>query len=419
MTTRFALAAAGAIAIAATACGANTSGEPPVVSAAQPAFGPLAGGAIVELTGSGFLSEAAAPDHVVVGGTESPLASVIDDQTLQFVLPPSARDGDAEIDVFNQNGTGSATGIFHYSSAPVITSITPGDVLFSSTVTTLTATGSGFQDEDAGTVQVLLDGQPAVDVEVQSDTQLTFTALPNQPLVTPTVTVLDSRGSGTLAPGFRYVPSTNPGLVLFPNDGRTFFTFFDPVGQTTISVPLKVPDSSGLHLRAVIAQADGTFLAFRSDGEFGVLDMSTQQIVSPLQVADRIPAAALVGGKILAFSASRNQLITVDATTGEATHLGSATFSCCGVAVAGDGSGNAFFVGRTPNLSVSKVDMTTGALSGTVTLSPSIHVADMRFLGGTLFAIANSELVSIDPATGSNTVVEELSANMTAMEVLQ
>nr|HEX4314041.1 IPT/TIG domain-containing protein [Kofleriaceae bacterium] len=417
MTPRIPLLAA-AIAVAA-ACGSPSTGVPPVVSGAQPAFGPLAGGTIVELAGSGFLADAAAPDHVVVGGTESPLASVIDDNTLQFVLPPSVIAGDAEIDVFNQNGTGSATGVFHYSSAPVITAITPGDVLFSSTTTTMTATGSGFQSEDAGTVTVLLNGTPAVDVEVQSDNQLTFTALPDHPLVTPTVVVSDARGSGALAPGFRYVPSTNPGLILFPNDGRTFFTFFDPVAQTTISVPLTAPNASGLHFRAVVAQADKTFLAFRSDGQFGVLDMSTQQITSPVTVADRIPAATGLGGKVYGVSMSRSQLVTVDPVTGIATRLGTATLQCCGVGLAANGSGQMFFVGETPQTTISKLDPATGALSGAVTLSPAFHVADMRFLGGTLFAVAANQLITIDPGTGSAAVVSELPATVTALEVLQ
>jgi hypothetical protein len=408
-------------ALAAVACG-NSNGEPPVVLLANPAFGPLAGGTIVELVGSGFLADAAAPDHVVVGGIESPLASVIDDHTLQFLLPPGNVAGDVAIGVFNQNGNGSATGIFHYSSTPSVATVSPGKVLFSSSSTTVTLTGSGFQSEDAGPVTVLVDDAPAVDVVVQNDSQLTFTALPDQPLVSPTVTVVDSRGSGSLAHAFLYVPSNNPGLVMFPNDGRTFFTFFDPVGNTTSTVLLKTENPDGLHLRAVVFEPDGSTIAMRSDGIIGQLDMSSQQIGSAVQIIDRIPAAALVNGTVYGVSMSRNILVSIDPATGIAMRVGSGAFACCGTALAANGSGTLYYLGpQTTNGSafISVLDPVTGALSNTVAVTPTEHVSEMRFLGSTLFAVGNAGLMTINPATGSATVVEALPFQATALEVVQ
>ncbi len=401
----------------------------PTVTAANPAFGPLAGGTIIELTGAGFLADAAAPDHVVIGGVESPLASVIDDSTLQFLLPTSVVAGDVEIDVFNQNGNGSATGIFHYSSAPTITSVAPGRVLFSSTSTTVTLTGSGYQDENAGPVTVLLDGTPAVDVMVQSDTQLTFTAPPGAPLASPAIAVSDARGTGTLASAFRYVPSNNPGLVVFPDDGRTFFTFFDSVAKTSLSVTLTSPDTNynpavNLHLRAVVFRADGTTIAFRSDGLLGTLDMAAQTLGSGVAIADKIPAATEVNGTLYAISRSRNALVTVDPATGIVTKVGptgTGQFSCCGAALAMDGSGNMIYVGRVNNSNtlVSTLDMATGsAVAGGIALTSNDTLQEIRFLAGTLYGITNNALISIDPATGSSTSLQTFT-QPTAMEVFQ
>jgi hypothetical protein len=402
-----------------SACKPSTDVVRPSVSGATPGFGPLAGGTIVELTGSGFLADAAAPDHVLVSGVESPLASVVDDGTLQFVVPPGVAAGDAVIDVFNQNGDGSAAGIFHYSEQPSITSLSPTNVLYSSGTTTVTVTGSGFKDENAGRVSVFIDGAPGLDVDVQSDTQLTFIPPTNQPLVTPTVQVSDERGSGSLAKAFRYVPGVNPGLLLFPNDGTTFFTYFDPVGGSTVTVPLRVTNGN-LHFRSIVAHPDGTFYALRSDGVFGELDLTTQDIAVPLAMDDLVPAAAEIGGTIYGISASRNRLISIDDTTGMVTAIGSASFDRGTAAIAADAAGSAYYVGPDAGgNSVALIDLATGIRSGSAVLSPNVRVAEMRFLGGVLYAASNNNVITIDTGSGATTVVKAFNSRITAMEVFQ
>ncbi|HEY1815796.1 MAG TPA: IPT/TIG domain-containing protein [Kofleriaceae bacterium] len=400
------------------ACGAG-SGSPPTIDSASPAFGPLGGGSIVQISGAGFLSNAAAPNHVLVGGVESSLASVVDDSTLQFLLPAGVQAGDATIQVFNQNGQGSATGIFHYSSTPSVGSISPSSVMYSS-MTTLTVTGSGFQDEDAGVVTVLVDGAPAIDVAVQSDSQLTFTALPADPLVAPTVEVVDNRGNGSLARAYRYVPGANPGLVLFPNDGRTFFTFLDPVAGTTLSVPLHVSGYT-THIRSTVQDADGTIRGLRSDGAFGAIDFATQSIVSPVLLDERFPAAVEVAGNVYGMSSDREGLVTIDETTGQVQQIGPSAFPCCGYGIAADATGTVYFVGPQTSgpVAISTVDVTTGARGSATPLSPSVRVQELRFLNGTLYGASGPNIIKIDPMTGSNSVVQTFSGTITAMEVFQ
>ncbi|MDB4956328.1 MAG: cell surface receptor protein, partial [Myxococcales bacterium] len=208
------------------ACGGTTGSETPAIDTVTPAFGPLSGGTRIVITGSGFLRDGATPDRVLFGTNESPQAGVVDDFTLEATLPASAMAGDVPITVFNRNGNVMLTGKFHYSAEPVISSVSPKNVVYSSTNTTVTLTGTGFKDENAGIATVLVNGVPAIDVQVQSDTQLTFTATAGVVLSRPDITLTNKRGTSIKDNAYRYIPFENPGLILFPKNSTTTFLFF-------------------------------------------------------------------------------------------------------------------------------------------------------------------------------------------------
>src|SRR5439155_21345766 len=129
------------------------------VDQATPPYGPLGGGTRIALAGAGFT----APVRVLVGAREAALVVATDSKTLEVVIPPGDRVGDASITVLAGMASATATGVFHYASPPTITSVAPASVLFASGGA-VTVTGTGFLDEGAGEVTVLVDGSPATDV---------------------------------------------------------------------------------------------------------------------------------------------------------------------------------------------------------------------------------------------------------------
>src|SRR4051794_4287255 len=86
------------------ACSGSSGNEDPTIDTVSPAFGPLAGGTRVVITGSGFLRDGATPDRVLFGANESPQAGVVDDFTLEATVPATTTAGDVAITVFNRNG---------------------------------------------------------------------------------------------------------------------------------------------------------------------------------------------------------------------------------------------------------------------------------------------------------------------------
>src|SRR4051812_24035099 len=113
-----------------TACGSDSLSGGVTITESTPAFGSLVGGSRIVLTGTGFTLGGAAPDRVLIGGRESVVAGAVDDEHLEVEVPPGDAPGDAEIVVFNHRGQGSAKGIFHYSAAPTVASVTPSDILY-------------------------------------------------------------------------------------------------------------------------------------------------------------------------------------------------------------------------------------------------------------------------------------------------
>jgi hypothetical protein len=396
----------------------------PTLESSAPDFGPLAGGTRIVLTGSGFSRGGAAPNRVLIGGHEALLASAIDDSTLEVTVPPGEMPGAADIVVINHNGIGMSSSVFHYSAAPSVTSVTPGDVLNTAGSTRMTITGTGFKDEGAGFVQVLLDGMPAVDVQVMSDTQITFTAFASPALSRPALSVRNDRGEGVKPRAFRYVPSTRGGLLLFPQQSSdAFFYFFDPVDQSVIAVP-HVNPSPTLVVRGVVVDPDGDYAAFLRDGTYGKIDFRTQTVRDPVQTNNQLPAVVNVSGTLLGVSRRSQQFGKFDPVKATFTSIGASSVMCCGsFGIAADASGTTFV---STSAGISTIDRTTGVLGTNHPFAPALHIQDMRFLGPTLYGVvrnavnsSNSDLVTINPNTGSSAVIKSFTGRITSLEVFQ
>lgn len=412
--------AALALALATASCGGGTVDsldgglDTPTVAAVTPEFGPLSGGTRVVITGSGFLHGAAPPNRVLVGGVEASGGGVIDDRTLEIVLPPSATPGDAEIVVFNRNGRGSATGVFHYSEPPTITDVTPsfadiegGDMI--------TIHGTGFIDEAAGPVTVLMNGERVYDVEVPNDGTLIFPAPAGEILSRPDIQLENARGEAAQVDAFQYVVNgSTAGLLVFPSIATdTFAWFIDTVG----SVSHEIPNATGIPnppaYKAAARNAAGVWVVNRNDNTLNRLDIEAQTTTRVGTTAGSVPSMAFRGDTLLVFRRC-NTFGTLDTTNGTFTQI-STTLNTCQGALAVDSGGTLYAV-TTNSTALVTLDPTTGALGTPVAFTPAIapfHVSGMTFHAGVLYATLtnsntqSSKLVTINPATAA--VVDVLS----------
>lgn len=402
----------------AASCSAPGAGTV-AIDGVTPSYGPLAGGTRIVIAGERFHADDGSPTRVLVGGREAPLANALDDATLEVIIPPGDRPGDAELVVFNRHGTAIATGAFHYATQPTIASIAPAEVIYAEQATTMTLTGTGFVDDGAGDPLVLVDGVPATDVHVASDTELAFTAPAGRALGRPRVEVANARGVAAKERGFRYRPSARPGLLLFTLSSQTFAMFFDPVDKSLVTIPRVGPF---LSLSSVVVDEDGEYWGTeRSGGRLGRVDVSAQRFVQSVQIGFRVPAMVRIDGVQYGFDrwTLRFGAFGLD---GAFTPIGDTPVPCCGsYGLAYDGATLYLAYRAGADKFLVTLDRATGALGTPVKLlgSPTFHIEELRFFAGTLYAASrDGTLVAIDPATGAVTVVTTvLRAN--AMEVFE
>ena len=420
-----------AVTLAVSACGSDSLSGGVTVTASEPAFGSLVGGSRIVLTGTGFSADGAAPNRVLVGGIEAPLAGAIDDSHLEVEVPPGLMAGDAEVVVFNHRGQGNAMGIFHYSTAPVISGVNPSDILYTTPSTVMTVTGSGFMDEAAGYLHVQVDGVDAVDVEVLSDMQVKFTAFAGPLLTQPTITIVDDRGTNAKERAFRYVPSTHHGLIIFPRAATNFVEFYDAVDQSVTGAPRTGTLGANVFPSTVIAKGSDFFFATRNrstgTAQLGKLDFRAQNIGrEPLQLQTSVMGMALAGDVVYA-TLQNSQFGTLDLTTGAFSSIVTLPNTSRGYELTADATGKLYLAYGTVNNGKLNTIATDGTLGTEVALtgSPSPHVSELRFLDGTLYALTwnngngTAALLSINPTTGATTTLKTFDDQRNAMEVFQ
>jgi hypothetical protein len=401
---------AGFVLIVLAACGDPSA---PKITSVTPDYGPVVGGSVIVVAGAGIGEDV----RVLVGGREAPLAHARDDGTIEVVIPP----GDAELVVLGSLGSATAAHLFHYSTPPGIDAVSPANVVFSSSSTTVAVTGHGFLDEGAGDVSVLVDGIPGTDVVVTSDTQLTFTAPPGAALSRPDLQVIDQRGSATRSRSFRYAAGARGGLLLFLRYGSWFAAFYDPVDHSTVLIPRR--GSAAETFTTVVRDERGDYWGFDRSRLFGRIDMRTQGLEAPVSSAALIPTMVRTGtgDSYMALERISRRFGTFDGGTGVFTPIGTANLRCCGsYGIATDGATLWLTSGSAPNITLATIDPVTGDLGTSVTVTgpPGMHLEELRWFGGVLYATSsNQTLLAVDPVTGVTTVVTDIPGRANAMEV--
>ena len=176
-----------------------TYGSTPSIASISPNVGPLTGGTLVTINGSGFTGTSA----VTFGSTSATSFTVVSDTQITATTP--ANDvGVVSVSVTNTMGTGMIPSAFTYGNPPVITGVSPNSSS-TSVAAGVTITGTGF----TGVTAVTFGGTPVLSFSVDSDTEITVIASPHSS-GTVSVSATNPFGTGTLSSAFTYydMPST-------------------------------------------------------------------------------------------------------------------------------------------------------------------------------------------------------------------
>jgi hypothetical protein len=181
--------------LAAAGCGGGGGGSAIRISSVSPKNGPITGGTLVTITGSGFVD----PAQVTFGGTNATSVTVVDINTLTCITPSQPSTGPVQIVV--TVGTDTATyNSFTYFITPTLTIVNPnfGPV---AGFTPVTLTGTGFLT--GATVE--FGGVAAVNTVVVSATSITTESPPNASGGAVDVKVTNTDGGDvTMTGGFTY-----------------------------------------------------------------------------------------------------------------------------------------------------------------------------------------------------------------------
>ncbi len=141
--------------------------DPLELTAVEPTEGSILGGASIRITGDGF-SEATA---VLIGGRAVRGLQVVDGQTMEGVVPPTADPGEVDVEVVNAFGRKVLRLAFSYYSPLRAQSVTPAGGAVAGGYDVEIA-GAGFTDD----LQVHLGDTPCANVVVTSATEATCQA---------------------------------------------------------------------------------------------------------------------------------------------------------------------------------------------------------------------------------------------------
>jgi IPT/TIG domain len=177
----------------------------PVVSSVSPASGPLAGGTLVTITGSGFTG-ATAVDFGNVAGTG---LVVVSDGSI--IVDSPAGTGTVDVTVITAAGPSavSTADQFSYEAAPTVTDVSPGTGPLGGG-TAVTVTGTGF----AGATAVDFGDVAGTGVTVNSATSITV----NAPAGTGTVdvTVVTPAGTSAISAADQFTYNDGAALLTAP-----------------------------------------------------------------------------------------------------------------------------------------------------------------------------------------------------------
>ena len=391
----------------------------PEVLTADPPYGPLAGGTLITLRGDNFDPTA----RVLVGGREAPLAFARTRTELDVVIPPGDEPGDAELVVLGAHGTAIEPALFRYAAPPTVTAVSPANIPFDAGTTQLTLEGTGFLDDGAGELTILVDRLPVTPeaVSVLSDTEVSFTAPAGPAFVRPTLEVVNLRGSAKKTRAFRYAPGPNGGLLLFSRFGTAFATFYDPVTGRSFSIP-RMPTAS-TSLTTVVADERGDLWGVDRSRRIGRIDFRTQTLVDPVAIAQLFPALVRVGPRWFGIDRLQRRFGSFDPVSNVFSALSPQVLPCCGsYGIAFDGTTVWYTARGGTGINLTPVSTVTGEPGVPVSIQDgaSLHFEELRYYKGTFYATGSDEtLRMIDRTTGATTVVPVSPGRCNAMEVVE
>lgn len=186
--------------------GGGGGGTPPAVpelGSIAPLAGSSLGGTSATLTGAHFAAIGAGATTVEFGAVPATAVVVVDDATITCTVPAGVAGTSVDVVVTNDLGTDSLVAGFAYHALPTLTSVvaSSGSALGG---TSVTLTGSGFLDDDAGANAVSFDGAAALNVVVVDDSTITCETPPGAGGTSVDVEVSNDNGSALLAGGFSY-----------------------------------------------------------------------------------------------------------------------------------------------------------------------------------------------------------------------
>ena len=191
----------------------------PVVTAISPTSGPIAGGATVTVTGSGFTGAT----KVAFGTLAGQNLDVVNDHTI-LVTSPAEGPGTVAIRVTTPDGQSAAvTADLYTYVGPVLTSISPTSGPMTGG-TTVTVTGSGF----TGATEVTFGSVAGKNLTVVNDTTITVTSPAESP-ATVAVRVVTPNGSSATVSGDQFTFIGPVVTAISPTGGTT-------AGGTTVTV---------------------------------------------------------------------------------------------------------------------------------------------------------------------------------------
>ncbi len=183
------------------------TGGLPVITSISPPGGPVTGGTVVTLTGTGFTGAT----QVRFGGTDAPSFTVVSDTTITVTSPPRAA-GLANIQVTTPAGTSQASAfdVFTYGAIPTVTNVSPAT---GQAGTVVTITGTGF----TGATSVTFGGVAGTSLNVASSgTSLTISAPAHAPGGVDVIVVAPSGSSAVTASSrFTYTGATQAYTLSF------------------------------------------------------------------------------------------------------------------------------------------------------------------------------------------------------------
>ncbi len=245
----------------------------PTVSSVSPSSGPLAGGAAITITGTGFTGATA----VTFGGTALTSVVVVSDTSITAVTPVKVA-GTTSVLVTTPGGTNVGTILYTNAAAPTVTALSPASGPVAGG-TSITITGTAFSNATG----VTLGGTAVTSFTVVSSTSITAVTASSAAgagsvlVTTPSGTNVASQIytyvgiPAVTARNFAYIPNSTSNTVSVINTATNTVVATIPVGTYPYSV-------------AINPAGTRVYVTNYSTNNVSVIDTATNTVVATVAV---------------------------------------------------------------------------------------------------------------------------------------